>query len=203
MFVSQHNLSHLRTAQAALYDHYGTLYKEKMGQPPQLYTEATFHLDKDDVEDIQDSGKEGIVLLIDIPLTDNALKDKADIRLTKVRFFAPGAKTNSKRLEAKVTHSGKEIIANNRLKRFEFTHDPIKVIFRYNMETMKAEGNDTVDGNISWPAENNFASPGPFTQWKIEIQDTVNKNLDLSGVSSAYLKIEPPVRDCDVVITLA
>ena len=142
------------------------------------------------MEDIQDSGREGIVLMIDIPPTDNAFKDKADIRLTKVRFFAPGAKTDTNRLEAKITHSGKETIANNRLKRFKFSHDPIKVTFRYNMETMKAEGDDTVDGNISWPAENDFALPGPFTQWKIEIRDTVNKNLDLSDVSSAYLEFD-------------
>ncbi|EAW17007.1 uncharacterized protein NFIA_003630 [Aspergillus fischeri NRRL 181] len=188
--VSQYNLTHLRKAQAALYERYNMVYKEKKGQPPQTHFGAKFMLEEDDVEDIKESGKKDIMLLVDVPPTADVFNGKADVRLTKVRFFAKGAKTDNHRLEVKLTHTGKETIVNNRLKRFYFRHDPLKVTFRYNTESSKAEGDDVVDGNIAWPTENDFALPGPFTQWKIEIRNAVNKNMDLSGVQSSYLEFD-------------
>ncbi|KAI9040187.1 uncharacterized protein KD926_008510 [Aspergillus affinis] len=188
--VSQYNVTHLRKAQAALYQYYNAVYKEKKGQPPQTHFGAKFSLEKDDVDDIKESGKKGIMLLVDVPPTADTFRGKADVRLTKVRFFAPGAKTDNHRLEVKLTHTGKETVVNNRLKRFSFTHDPLKVTFRYNTETNKVHGDDVVDGNIAWPTENDFALPGPFTRWKIEIRNAVNKNMDLSGVQSPYLEFD-------------
>lgn len=187
--VSQYNHTHLAKAQAALSDYY-EMYKERKGQPPQIYSGAKFPLEKDGVEKIKESGKKGILLAVNVPLTAAIFYGKADVRLTKVRFFAPGVETDNHRLEVRLTHSGKETIVDSHKKQFSFRHDPLKVTFRYNTETNMAEGNDVIEGNINWPTENDFALPGPFTTWKIEIGDTVNKNLDLSGVQSAYLEFD-------------
>jgi hypothetical protein len=120
--------------------------------------------------------------------------NKANVRLTKVRLFVPGAKTASGMLRVTLTHNGAETVVDTDDAPYSFFHSPVTRAFRYRL----ADGafgpavDGAVDGDIGdgKPAdkEDVFALVGPFTTWSISLQG--NNGLDLSEATGAYLKFD-------------
>ncbi|EFR01059.1 hypothetical protein MGYG_04062 [Nannizzia gypsea CBS 118893] len=184
----------LRAVHASLSNRYRD-HTESMGQSTQVYSGLKYHLKERDVRILQSGGDMGVIL--DVYISTNPPTDgpdvffrRADVRLTKVRFFAVGVSTSDDRLDVVITHSGKEAILDKEGTRYEFDHDPLVVGFKYDTTKMKAEGPDTSDGDIASANDDKYALVGPFTSWRIEILSESNKDLDLSDVSAAYFEFD-------------
>lgn len=103
----------------------------------------------------------------------------ANVRLTKVRVWVNGAKTDDNELQVSIRHFGKETIVNQSNAEFKFEHDPVEIGFKYNLST-----NSIIeDGDIS-QEDKTYASIGPFATWRIFINPNENDKLDLSAVTA-------------------
>ncbi|GBF64874.1 hypothetical protein TMEN_7590 [Trichophyton mentagrophytes] len=142
------------------------------------------------VDMIQDSGTDGITHTNEIPVFDihkpNPFGSMVDIRLTKVRFYLDGAKSDSHFLDLTLKHQDKEKILNKQDERFDFVHDPIITKFRYNIDNPRVMGPGTTDGDVGSVGEDRYARVEPFTQWTFQVTTDNNPGLNLGKVRKAY-----------------
>ncbi|GES63467.1 hypothetical protein NFIA_003630 [Aspergillus terreus] len=174
-------------------------HKEKMGHKPQSKPGIKYRLDKDDFEDLQERAKDDIInLFIEIPADPakrppSTFSHMADIRVTAVRFFLPGAVTmneKDKLLQLSITHPGTEKIMDRMENTMTFTHAPLTVQFTYASQTLKYDGPGTSDGTMGSATEDDYSLVGPFTTWRIEIRAEDNPGLDLSKITEAYMEFD-------------
>lgn len=119
-------------------------------------------------------------------LQESPFAGKCNMRLTRVRFFAPGAKTTSGVLEGNLDQLGSEDMNNQDAEEFHFSHAIVGCLFVYNLAT----GSPTIDGNIGEESEKLFANVGPFSLWRITTSENLNPGLDLSAVTDSYLEFD-------------
>jgi hypothetical protein len=133
-------------------------------------------------------------LLLDVPpaLIDTTSEESpfagfANVRLTKVRLWLPGAKVSGNSLHITLTHSGSEQIVDSTGVVRSFVHDPITLAFVYDTSTNTI----SQDGDIATMpvgGSQTYALFGPFTYWQIGVDPALNSGVDLSGVTRAWLE---------------
>ncbi|KAK4457632.1 hypothetical protein QBC42DRAFT_317384 [Cladorrhinum samala] len=121
----------------------------------------------------------------DTDAEDSPFADYADIRLTRVRFYLQGAKTDDNKLLVSLTHAGSDDIVAPDSTVVRFTHQPLGFKFHYDLAE---PGRIITDGNVKDEIENEYALPGPFTSWRVAVSRKYNKGLDLSGVEKAWFE---------------
>ncbi|VVS94994.1 hypothetical protein [Desulfoluna spongiiphila] len=112
-----------------------------------------------------------------------------DVRISRVRLWLDGVKTDSETLSIHITHTGGEEIYDQANNRFTFTHEPVTKLFTYNLTTKKIfeDANFGVEQNAD-QGTSEYAALGPFTQWQFKIDPDLNPGLDLSGLSAARIE---------------
>jgi hypothetical protein len=122
------------------------------------------------------------------PADKNPFHDKAIVGVTKVQAWVTGAKTSGNQLTLTLIHTGTAQVVDLDGTLWNFTHDPVKVPFQYNM----ASGSVTVDGTISTSSvdKDDYINYSPFTTWLIVLDPdpAVNTDLDVTGVTGITLK---------------
>lgn len=96
----------------------------------------------------------------------------------------------SRLVSIKLVHSGPETLISPTGDEFKFSHDPIPVSFSYRIF---ADGSFDVDdtssgdivnfSSVSRSPESVYAAPGPFTEWKISLEDLNTDEIDINGVT--------------------
>ncbi|KAI9044753.1 uncharacterized protein KD926_011723 [Aspergillus affinis] len=116
---------------------------------------------------------------------------RVDIRLTNVRCFIDGAKTDTGFLDLNLLHTGQEAIVDETGTAHTFDHQPVVTNFRYVIEDKDHTGPGTVDGVIGTVSDNDpYAMVGPFTKWHVVINHANNPGLDLSNAKDPYLEFD-------------
>ncbi|KAF3923282.1 hypothetical protein ABW21_db0201963 [Orbilia brochopaga] len=139
------------------------------------------------------------------------LNSMANIRLSQVRLWLPGATLTSEPdpqgnqiLSIVITKSGDETIYDQNGLGHNFVHDPVSVQFEY-ISNKVLTFNDYVpsnqwglqglsgdyNGTVPIPVGSSVTAPiGPYSTWKVVINSStsVNIGLDLSGVTTAYME---------------
>ncbi|KAK6359763.1 hypothetical protein TWF696_000902 [Orbilia brochopaga] len=139
------------------------------------------------------------------------LNSMANIRLSQVRLWLPGATLTSapdpqgnQILSIVITQSGDETIYDQNGLGHAFVHDPVSVQFEYICNKVLTF-NDCVpthqwglqglsgdyNGTGAIPVGSSVTAPiGPYSTWTVVIKSTtsVNIGLDLSGVTIAYME---------------
>ncbi|GCB24420.1 hypothetical protein AAWM_07305 [Aspergillus awamori] len=116
---------------------------------------------------------------------------RVDIRLTTMRCFIDGAKTDTGYLDLNLIHTGQESIVNEMGTVHSFDHQPVVTYFRYVIETKDYTGPGAVDGIIGTAStDDQYAMVGPFTTWHILINPANNQGLDLSNAKDLYLEFD-------------
>jgi hypothetical protein len=129
----------------------------------------------------------------DPTITNNPFADMCNVRLTSVRLFIEGAKLTNPNaiLHIDIQHTGAEHIVDETGFPLSFTHDGYRTQFRYRLRD-KAYGPSvpgTSDGVIG-VVDGDRALLGPFTAWKIDILQSLNPGLDLSGITGLWFEFE-------------
>ncbi|KAF9893518.1 hypothetical protein FE257_010830 [Aspergillus nanangensis] len=193
--VSDYSSSHptagvLDAAQKDLSKEYLRLKNDH--RPRQAFTGIKYPLDELDVGGLTASSKGNIRFMKTINCkTGDPFEGKADVRLTKVRFFAKGAKTDSNQLEITLTHDTTETIYDETGAGHRFSHPKLRVTFSHHTETC-AVGDS--DGTIGEAKEaDGYMLVGPFTSWWIDIR--VSNNAGLSGdITEAWFEFDGEAR---------
>ena len=119
--------------------------------------------------------------------------DKANVRLAKVRPWVQGAVTDSGVLTVDITHTGAETIVDPTNNPIAFTHAPITKTFKFNTasSTMFEESAIVQDSNFDTPGQESlYAQPGPFTIWRLSINQDYNTGLDLTNVDKITVEFQ-------------
>lgn len=150
-----------------------------------------------------DDDDDGLLPDLDTQVEAKEFRGMADIRLTKVRVFFAGAKTEATvdedgkehALHMTLTHMGDEVLTTTSGASFKFTHAALPVGFRYILETGRYTGPGTLPGIIGANTEQDgYALVGPFATWQIDIKKGYNSGLDLSGVTKVWMEFEGEYR---------
>jgi hypothetical protein len=197
------NAEALEGSQVTIIGQYGNAV-EGFGRDADTYpsvpseTGILLPLSKEQVQLLQNSH----TLLVSIPaatketsINTNPFAGLANVRLTKVRLWLPGAVVNDLQgnpdpnglIRVGLTHTGKETIVAQNGTAYQFTHDPVTVMFIYAPST-KAISQDGDIGCQPIGATTTYALLGPFTWWQIALDPNLNPGLDLSAVSGASLE---------------
>lgn len=108
---------------------------------------------------------------------------------------------NDSTLTVSLTHYGNETIVSADGKPHTFTHDPIRIDFRYfadKVTKIEDSGSDKVFGAQNILAgmyhggkedlsNNANAAIGPFATWSVEVREASNSGLDLSEVKAVFV----------------
>jgi hypothetical protein len=115
-------------------------------------------------------------------MADNVFAGKADVRISTMRVYIEGAKTDDGILRFNLQQLGSEKIVsvNNETRRF--THDRLQFPYEYEIATKTI----SVDGNLD--VDPSYALPGPFATWRIGLSPLTNTALDLSEVESVKVQ---------------
>lgn len=135
----------------------------------------------------------------------DTFKDDIDIRLSQVRLWLLGVdmspdERGRKLLSIQLIHMGEDLIQDNYMNTFQFSHDPVTITFEYDVALVsnikQAPGkavfseqnlqDDHYIGDTS--GTNSIAALGPFTTWKLSVKVDSNKNLNMQGLKEAYLE---------------
>ncbi|MFP3637868.1 hypothetical protein [Paraburkholderia sp. SIMBA_054] len=137
-------------------------------------------------------------VLVRIPVADKTTSSElnpfarfADVRLLKARCWVDGAGSENPAAEVHIelTHTGKESIVSTSGDVYGFSHDPVSLLFSYNLQTkVVREDGDIVFRQPDAPGGGTFALFGPFTWWQIQIDPKVNVGLSLDNVSGVRLE---------------
>lgn len=121
--------------------------------------------------------------------TESVFAGMCDVRISRVRLWLDGVKTDQDTLSIHITHTGGEEIYDQADNRFTFTHEPVTKLFIYNLKTKQIfeDANFGVEQSAD-QATNEYAALGPFTQWQFKIDPALNPGLDLSGLSAARIE---------------
>ena len=131
---------------------------------------------------------------------------RADVRINQVRFWLLGVKVDGdaarrKRVMVDIVHSGNEALQDTARRTFVFSHDSVSIQFEYNstgIHTTEDLSSDAVfsrqgiesnwSGDDAQPTATTFAAIGPFTVWRFSIRESLNKGLDMTSVTAAYIE---------------
>jgi len=116
------------------------------------------------------------------PVWKSPFANCADVRLERVRLYLEGATTADEVLMVTLTHIGSETMVDTDDLTHLFSHNQVTLKFKYNYAT----GAIDTDGDVRGILAGEYALPGPFTTWIVEVNDDYNRNLDLSHVSRAW-----------------
>ncbi|KAJ5360022.1 hypothetical protein N7517_009213 [Penicillium concentricum] len=140
------------------------------------------------------------------PATYTEFGDRIDIRLSEVRLWMLGVNldadvTGRKILSVELIHTGEDIIQDTHRKDLKFSHDQVTIGFDYDVSKVTnlneartknvfSKQNIQNDHYIGDKAgKNSIAALGPFTTWRLSVNtDRTNKELDMSGVTRAFLE---------------
>ncbi|KAH7302960.1 hypothetical protein B0I35DRAFT_415466 [Stachybotrys elegans] len=132
-----------------------------------------------------------------------------NVRISQVRFFAPGIRLASintektvaeMRLYVELQHGGDEVSVDPDNVQVAFRHWPVQLASSY--KWAEVVGAADIGGNVTtsrqvlpsdWMGANGAnthaqAPIGPFRSWRVTIRETVNGTVDWTGVSEAYLE---------------
>lgn len=187
---SRCNAALLNAANEDLLKEYIRLKNEH--RPRQPFTGIKYPLDEIDVAGLEPSPSGNIKFLVDVKRESGGpFEGKADVRLTKVRFFAQGATTDSELLNVTLTHETTETIYDERGVPHKFSHPKQIVSFSHHTKTL-AIGNS--DGTIGEKREKDgYALVGPFSSWWIDIRKSNNKGL-AGEITSAWFEFDGEAR---------
>jgi hypothetical protein len=161
--------------------------------PP--FTGLPFHLDEANVNELRLTTE----TVLRIPTNSTGMNGKGfpfvgmnNVRLTKVRFWLPGATSSDGVLRVKLLHMGQETIVDKDGVEHDFQHEQIPFNFQYHIASNGkfVEGElNTIDGEIGRETKSDYALGGPFTTWKISVHSWDTKaNFDLSNITGAYFE---------------
>jgi hypothetical protein len=125
---------------------------------------------------------------------ENPFAGKANVRLTYARAWVHGAKTTSGILHVLLTRLEDDTIVDPSGRIFEFTRNPIPRAFAYTLSRTLDPSGITQDSRYYDPTGPNthttydYAPPGPFGTWLLEIRPGLNPGLDISGVDTVTLE---------------
>lgn len=200
--TSQYTYALVEQAHAALYGAYSN-YLDEQTKARTTFNATKYQFNVSFHRAIKEGGTErkGLIFMINPPSKTNVdenlsgpnpFEGMADVRLTRVRFFLPGAKTTSGLLHVTMTHMGDDTLLSPNNHSIEFSHRTIAVDFKYDIKSgsYAVPGKDTRDGVIGNLGDREeYCLPGPFTSWRINFKD-YNPGLDLSEVNDAYMEFE-------------
>ncbi len=141
--------------------------------------------------------KETKQLMVHLPVATNTtgrdeseFSGMANVRVSKVRVWLDGVKTDNDELRLEITHTGEEHIADKMGEVFRFVHEPVKKMLSYTISSKvpNEEADFCVEQQTSFGDLALYAALSPFTTWHIEVKEHQNKNLDLSGVTDIQLE---------------
>ncbi|KAI9926079.1 hypothetical protein MW887_004540 [Aspergillus wentii] len=193
--LSDYSSSHssaalLESAKVELLKQHLTLKNAR--RPRQPFTNVKYPLSKLDVGGLMPGSTGNIKLMVNIARkTGDPFEGKADVRLTKVRFFAEGATTKSKQLNVTLTHEATETIYDEHGAAYRFSHPKQIVAFSYNTETMAVGDSDGTIGEQH--GKDGYSLVGPFTSWWIDIHESNNKGL-CGDIKNAWFEFDGEAR---------
>ena len=137
----------------------------------------------------------GLLVIRPITVTPETTREEsvfaglANIRVSKVRVWVKGASTSNNMLQVRITQSGREQIVSTNGDVFQFSHEPIAKLFKYNLsnKTILEEANFGIQQNDGG-SNQTYAAIGPFSSWHIEISASDNLQLDLSKITKITLE---------------
>lgn len=110
----------------------------------------------------------------------------ANVRLTTVRVYAEGARTQEGTLRVSIMHGGYETIVPKTNAAMSFIHNPLNVTFEYDLAQPCTI---LMDGTIGSTMPNdNFALIGPFTTWTFKVDPALNPGLDLGQITGLTIE---------------
>jgi hypothetical protein len=144
--------------------------------------------------------KKNYETMIKIPLvcketshSKNPFAGLSNVRITKVRCYLNGivAKPGVKNSEVllNITHTGQEQITSRDNGTQTFSHDIRKVPFKYDFKKNKI----LIDGDfgVHYPEDHTpYALFGPFTTWKIEVDESYREQVDLENIEGIVLEFQ-------------
>lgn len=166
---------------------------EKHGQDMQKFTGFELPLDDAQLLDLKTHGK----TVVRVPTNSTGMngkgfcfKDMNGVRLTKVRFFVPGATSTTNIVRVTLLHMGQETIVDVNNVEHDFQHEKIRTHFQYRLDLAPKFPEDTdgtIDGDIGKETGSDYALVGPFTTWHVEVGSPDGAAVvDLGGVNKAY-----------------
>ncbi|KAF3904403.1 hypothetical protein ABW21_db0203789 [Orbilia brochopaga] len=143
------------------------------------------YLSKESIADLQT----GVYVTVPAPRSttskaENPFADCADVRLTRVRFYVKGAKTSDNILDISLEHIGNETMIDTSDGVHAFVHNAIHLKFQYNLDNKTIQ----TDGDMTSLVKDESALPGPFAQWRVAVNDSYNKDLDMSDATEAWFE---------------
>jgi hypothetical protein len=125
-------------------------------------------------------------------IEDSPFAGKCLVRLTKVRAFVKGATTGDSRFSVRIVHGGTHEFVDPADEPIELTSSSVPRDFSY--ETKESQGRTInviyTDGDIGEPKKKGreYGLVSPFTTWRIVLDKSLNRNLDVSKLSAVDLE---------------
>jgi hypothetical protein len=117
----------------------------------------------------------------------NPFAGMADVRLNRIRCTANGMKTTPSNLHViTIRHPGQEAFVKEDGLKIQLNHIETKHECRYDAQTGTFPGGGELDQD--------HKMIGPFCEWEITIDKTLNMNLDLTGLESINIEFEGTYR---------
>ncbi|KAH0832337.1 hypothetical protein J3R83DRAFT_13353 [Lanmaoa asiatica] len=119
-----------------------------------------------------------------------------NVRVYRARFGFTGLKTavgvkNGEEafVHVELTHGGHETIVNRSDEAVEFEHSPVGTIYSYHLlndgKMSVLDNGNIAESDINHTATS-YAPPGPFAEWKVDMNGTEFEKLDFSRVTDAF-----------------
>ncbi|KAF8431464.1 hypothetical protein L210DRAFT_2982969 [Boletus edulis BED1] len=126
-------------------------------------------------------------------------KGCCNVRVYRARFKFTGLKTAADVkdgeevfVHVQLTHNGHETIVNRSNEAVEFEHSPIATIYSYylhkNGKMSVLDNGNIAESDINHTATS-YAPPGPFAEWKVDLDGTEFDKLDFSDVTDAFFDL--------------
>ncbi len=129
----------------------------------------------------------------------------ANIRVDKVRLWLMGVSvsaddTGAKPITVVITQLGSETMQNDRRATFNFKHDSVTIPFKFDSNgvtslkdcTDKKILEDQFMANyylgLDSPRDTSIAAIGPWSTWTFELRQSEHKDLDMTGLTDAYIE---------------
>ena len=124
-------------------------------------------------------------------------ESSANVRVYRVRFYLQGLRAQcddvfAPTMKTVITHSGQETIVSRRGVANLFDHSALNTLHSYSVDTSGKVLNILDNGDLVKKTDDiedsAFGAPGPFTTWMIDSSAAEWEDLDISGVTGAYLE---------------
>lgn len=133
-------------------------------------------------------------LTISVPSAGSATPfgGMADIRLVLARPWVSGCTTSSGILTVKLVHGYDDIMAAPDGSLVSFSHEPLTLLFKFACDKPLDPTSISVDATYQLqedaPEKGKYALPGPFTDWTLIIDPSLNDGLDMSAADRVVLE---------------